>query len=118
MSLALIVYLISLLTPLHIFLTVITVGLLLAFVIYMIDSIDRSKPIGKYGWWSIIGAIVITFINIIVPRENTVWKMTGAYAVQKIAEDPKTAQISGKVITIIEQKLDSIIAEEAKKQHK
>ena len=35
--------------------------------------------------------------------------MVGAYAAQKVAENDKVQQMSGKVLTIIEQKLDSYI---------
>jgi hypothetical protein len=37
--------------------------------------------------------------------------MVGAYAAQKVAENDKVQQMSGKVLTIIEQKLDAYIDE-------
>ena len=37
--------------------------------------------------------------------------MVGAYTAQRVAENPKVQAMSGKVVTIIEQKLDSYIEE-------
>ena len=37
--------------------------------------------------------------------------MVAAYAAQKVSENDKVQQMSGKVLTIIEQKLDGYIAE-------
>lgn len=54
---------------------------------------------------SIISATVLVF----VPTEKTAYTMVGAYAAQKVAENDKVQAMSGKVLTIIEQKLDGYI---------
>ena len=46
---------------------------------------------------------------IIIPSQKTAYMMVGAYATQRVAENPKVQDMSGKVLTIIEQKLDGYI---------
>lgn len=53
--------------------------------------------------------IICAFLLIFVPTEKTAYTMVGAYAAQKVAENEKVQAMSGKVLTIIEQKLDSYI---------
>lgn len=48
---------------------------------------------------------------IVIPKEKTAWLMVGAYAGQKVAENEKVQELSGKVLTIIEKKLDTYITE-------
>lgn len=62
----------------------------------------------------ITGSIILP-IFLLVPNEKVMYTMVGAYAAQKVAEDPKVLQFSGKVLKIIENKLDSYIDEAAKK---
>ncbi len=75
-----------------------------------------SVTIMKYS-----GAIVVVSIllNVFLPGEKTAYTMVAAYAAQKVSENDKVQQMSGKVLTIIEQKLDGYIEEgidEAKKK--
>ena len=59
----------------------------------------------------IVTAAIASFLLVFVPTEKTAYTMVGAYAAQKVAENDKVQQMSGKVLTIIEQKLDGYIAE-------
>ena len=59
----------------------------------------------KAFWLVVISAIIL----ILIPSEKTAYTMVGAYAAQKVAENDKVQQMSGKVLTIIEQKLDGYI---------
>jgi hypothetical protein len=52
---------------------------------------------------------IALFLPVLVPSEKTAYTMVGAYAAQKVAENPEVKNISGKVITIINQKLDQIV---------
>jgi hypothetical protein len=56
-----------------------------------------------------ITSFICSLILVFVPTEKTAYTMVGAYAAQKVAENDKVQQMSGKVLTIIEQKLDSYI---------
>lgn len=69
---------------------------------------DASVTVMKYA-----GSIVVISIllNVILPNEKTAYTMVAAYAAQKVSENDKVQQMSGKVLTIIEQKLDGYIAE-------
>lgn len=58
---------------------------------------------------------VFSFLSILIPSDKTAYTMVGAYAAQKIATDERTAEVSGKVLTIINQKLDSYVEEGIKK---
>ena len=69
---------------------------------------DASVTVMKYA-----GSIVVISIllNVILPNEKTAYTMVAAYAAQKVSENDKVQQMSGKVLTIIEQKLDGYIEE-------
>jgi hypothetical protein len=58
---------------------------------------------------------VVMFLSILIPSDKTAYTMVGAYAAQKIATDERTAEVGGKVLTIINQKLDSYVEEGIKK---
>ena len=58
---------------------------------------------------SLVTIFLVSFALIFLPTEKTAYTMVGAYAAQKVAENDKVQAMSGKVLTIIEQKLDSII---------
>lgn len=55
-----------------------------------------------------IGIPSLIFV-IMIPSEKTAYMMVGAYATQKIATDPRSVEVGGKVLTIINQKLDKFI---------
>ena len=66
----------------------------------------------------VIVLVLASFIQILIPNEKTAYTMVGAYAAQKVVENEKVAQMSGKVLKVIEQKLDSYIDEGQKKVEK
>ena len=116
MDLALLVYVISLLHGIGSFF----VALILACgavgvgnFIYWIDSYSPSaekvEGIKKRLWKAFWVAVASAWVLILLPTEKTAYTMVGAYAAQKVAENEKVQQMSGKVLTIIEQKLDSYI---------
>ena len=57
----------------------------------------------------IVTGIISAWILILIPSEKTAYTMVGAYAAQKVVENDKVQAMSGKVLTIIEQKLDGYI---------
>jgi NADH:ubiquinone oxidoreductase subunit 5 (subunit L)/multisubunit Na+/H+ antiporter MnhA subunit len=76
---------------------------------------DASVTVMKYT-----GALVVFSIlmNVFLPSEKTAYTMVAAYAAQKVSENDKVQQMSGKVLTIIEQKLDGYIEEGIKEAEK
>jgi hypothetical protein len=118
MDLALLVYGISLLsgfTKFVILIIVMSFFWVLANAIYYSDYCNSGTDVAKRtiarmwkGFW--IG-LVSMFLLIFIPSEKTAYTMVGAYAAQKVAENDKVQQMSGKVLTIIEQKLDGYIDE-------
>ena len=77
-----------------------------AFRVESISLGDASVTVMKYA-----GSIVVisVLLNVILPNEKTAYTMVAAYAAQKVSENDKVQQLSGKVLTIIEQKLDGYI---------
>ena len=118
MDLALLVYGISLLSGFTKFVVLIIVMSFLWIVanaIYYSDYCNNGTDAAKRtiarmwkGFW--IG-LVSLFLLIFIPTEKTAYTMVGAYAAQKVAENDKVQQMSAKVLTIIEQKLDGYIDE-------
>lgn len=65
--------------------------------------------------WS--GGVVLgcSLVLTLIPSEKTAYTMVGAYAAQKVAENENVQRISGKVLAVIEQKLDTYIQEGVEK---
>ena len=119
MELALLVYAISVADHLR---DMIPPALIIAAAIAVCVIIASGERLGGgddiYSWAKglLIGlALYVVVVGIFVPTQKTAWMMVGAYAAQKVVESPAMQETSGKVITIINQKLDSFI-EETKKE--
>lgn len=114
MELALFVYLAGILTQLKIALGVIVGTVVLYGIIYTINwDIDRDmgRPSVPYNkkWVGVGVALIISLV--IIPSERVAYTMAGAYAVQSVAEHPTTAEISSKVVEVINMKLDEYLKE-------
>lgn len=116
MDLALLVYGISLLSGIKAF----SIAVLIVCAVFAIGNlIHWGESYGdKYtagfisrSWKVLWVALVASWILILIPSEKTAYTMVGAYAAQRVAENEKVQQMSGKVLTIIEQRLDDYIAE-------
>lgn len=115
MELALLVYAISVVDHLR---DMIFPALFIAVAIAVCAGIASAERLGVYSWVKglLIGlALYVVVVGIFVPTQKTAWMMVGAYTAQKVVESPAMQETSGKVITIINQKLDSFI-EETKKE--
>ena len=117
MDLALLVYVISLLHGIGVFFLslifacgAVGVGNFIYWIDYSHDD-EREAGVKRRLWKAFWVAIASAWVLILLPTEKTAYTMVGAYAAQKVAESDKVQQMSGKVLTIIEQKLDSYIDE-------
>lgn len=86
-----------------------------ALFIYMGDQYGDDNQNKTWAWkriklWFGSGLFCL-FVFVMLPTQKTAYTMVGAYAAQKVAENEKVQQLSGKVLTIIEQKLDGYIEE-------
>ncbi len=128
MLLAILIYLIQFLNSLKIFTGVMAAICILAGVIYAVyvdnmrsdDPCRYTEKVEKGAFKPIFKRFIITVIslilvNIIIPSQTTSYTMAAAYVTQTIAETPQAKEIGGKVLTIINAKLDEIIAEELPK---
>ena len=128
MDLALLVYGINVLGKLGVVLGLATGFAIIVFVISTLvrvfhaketwdsqrdDQIKQGRRAASVTVMKYAGAIVgiSILLNVILPDEKTAYTMVAAYAAQKVSENEKVQQMSGKVLTIIEQKLDGYIAE-------
>jgi len=114
MDLALLVYGISLLHGIGAFFIFMLVASALTIAgnwIYWVEGYGDTRAEGckKRAWKAFWVAVVSFWFLILIPTEKTAYTMVGAYAAQKVAENEKVQQMSGKVLTIIEQKLDGYI---------
>ena len=119
MDLALLIYGISVLSNLGITLVIV---LMLSLIVFILSLLAWASEYGEsketaYKWvkGSIIAISIILPISVIVPSEKTMYTMVGAYAAQRISEDPKVQQLSAKVLKLVENKLDTYIDESTKK---
>lgn len=142
MDLALLVYGISVVSGLPWFLsmiglmaigTVFGYGLYTAFQLdtithYGIDKREKRKEelkgkVHKRAFLKVLKVCVVVFLciallRVIIPSEKTMYLMVGAYTAQKVAENPDVQRISGKVITVIEKKLDEYVDDATKEVEK
>lgn len=127
MDLAILVYAISLLPKIGSFMVlsiIICAGAAGFFFIWYVSETDRKSYYSEkendqrqangvmcIKWIKrvIVTGFIVSFLLIFIPSEKTAYTMVGAYAAQKVAENDKVQAMSGKVMTIIEQKLDSYI---------
>lgn len=119
MDLALLVYAISLLSGIgKFFFTIIVLAVITAIAngLYWVDISSYNEnykekvvAIKKRVWAAFWVGVGCAWALILLPSEKTAYTMVGAYAAQKVSENDKVQQMSGKVLTIIEQKLDSYI---------
>lgn len=118
MDLALLVYAISLLANLKIFLLlsiIACVSIAFVWVMSYVDSDRREQHRWAMAKRFAAIAVAIELLNILVPSERTAYTMVGAYATQKVAEDPRVQETGEKVLKIINKRLDEILAEDAHK---
>lgn len=113
MELAVLVWLISMLNALGALTVMLAIASLLAMAVFLIVISESygEKVSYRNPALAFVLAIFLFLVSIAIPSEKTAYIMVGAYAAQKIATDPKVQQMSSKVLTIIEQKLDSYIVE-------
>ncbi len=116
MDLALLVYGITTLGNFKAFLAVLMVvciGLSFGNILGMDSWVNEEKKALRWKWakrWVII-LVCLGALQVVLPSQKTAYTMVGAYAAQKVSENEKVQQMSGKVLTIIEQKLDGYIEE-------
>lgn len=117
MELALLVWVISILKPINLLLVVLAVMGIFTLAINWMCWVDpHSTPFmgSKWTWFVAAVTLFLATVSAVIPNTKTAYIMVGAYATQRIAEDPKVQQISGKVVTLIEQRLDEYIKESEK----
>lgn len=135
MDLALLVYGISLLGPVSntagviCFVSgIILIALTIANLTTRFDSYEYSWNLNKDGtlkksviegrnflksmWkWALAVFILSGLTLMVVPKEKTAYMMVAAYSAQKIAENGTVQDMSSKVLTIVNQKLDQYVEE-------
>ena len=111
MELALLVWAISMLKGAITLLVVIGVIFTLICLGYFMHKMDYGSSPIVYRWPLLYAGIALMSFSLAnaIPNEKTAYVMVAAYATQKIAQNPATEEIGGKVLTIINQKLDSYI---------
>jgi len=139
MDLALLVYAISTLGSLHNVLgvllfisTLASTGFGISVLTIMLETeeyswnLDRSgnlkpevakvrKNIVHGAKWSLAVASLTSAMLVFLPSEKTAYLMVGAYATQKIAEDPRVQETGSKVLQVINQKLDEVLEQGKRK---
>lgn len=129
MELALLVYLISVLTKLvsTIGVLVVVLGTILPLLAvytfaflseesYNSDSTNEKLKVSRdtsIKWLKrlTVSILVLLSLGVAIPSEKVAYTMVGAYAAQKVAENPEVQKLSGKVLKIVELKLDSYITD-------
>lgn len=132
MELALLVYAIEVFSKLpNLFVISIIISLIVSFILTMIicaewcdldyDSpekrkVNEEKRKNAWKWVKIFMSIAVflALLVTLIPSKKTMYVMVGAYAAQKVSEDPDVKRLSGKALQIIEGKMDEYITEAEK----
>lgn len=118
MDLAILVYVISVLSDLKTVLALLMgaagILLVLSIVVYVYsppsDEKEEAKALKRVKMFA-ASIVMFMFVQILIPTEKTAYTMVGAYAAQQVAENPRVQQMSEKVLKIIEAKLDIYVEE-------
>ena len=78
----------------------------------------KAAGVDKFLKRSIIAIVLAAWGMILLPDEKTAYTMVAAYAAQKVTENGKVQELSSKVLTIIDQKMDQFIEEGTKELNK
>jgi hypothetical protein len=81
-------------------------------------KLAKAAAIDRKLWFTGIVFSIAVFLHVAIPNEKTMYMMVGAYATQKVAENDKVQETGKKVLTIIEQKLDTYVEEGVKEATK
>lgn len=75
----------------------------------ILDGWKQSKVIQKLTLVAIAMSITSSIIGLAIPDKTTIYMMAGTRVAEDIVKSPEVKEINGKILTIINQKLDSII---------
>ena len=135
MDLALLVYAISLLNGIGVFFGILMFALAIAMVASFIQFCSWKFSNSEYSWdlrpdgtlkpkvvasrelgvkilkYSSISVVVFGLFTIFIPTDRTAYMMLGAYAAQKVSQDPKAQEVGEKIMKIANAKLDKYVEE-------
>lgn len=129
MELYIVVYLISLLTPLNTLLWLTLTFSLISIFVTVLQITDYNNNV--YGvsnkeaklkfhrlWrnFFLVLTIVLALFLTVLPDEKTAYTMAGAYAVQRVAETDQAKELGQKVFKVLNSKLDQYVDEIDKQQ--
>lgn len=118
MSLSMLIYLAevlgSLKTAIGVLLLIVSVGVVIGAWFGPI-IISECRIEGKVAWSfakKAMGAIALTvLVYVSIPTTQTIYLMAGAKVVEQVVASPEVKQINAKILTIINNKLDSLADE-------
>lgn len=91
------------------------VGLLACFISAMNLGLDYNHPQNPLtvGWWRkmAIATIACFFLGTVTPNKNDAAILAGAYVVFSVVENPEVQKTSGKIMDLINSKLDEALAD-------
>lgn len=79
---------------------------------------DSRPAVDKWAKRIFAVFAISTILLVLIPSEKTAYMMVGAYVTQKVAENEKVQETGQKVLSIINQKLDSYVDEGLKAAEK
>lgn len=113
-------YLVNTVENLHWFFFLITIISLVIFVGTLIGGTEASNGFPWKAWrrWFYgSGALcaIAMFLSIITPSEKTMYLMLGSEAAQEIANNPAVKEVGGRLLKVVNKKLDELMPDEEKK---
>lgn len=119
MELAFIVYLISILESVSTFLGALCgISAFIAFVIVLVGVIvmEGQFILKKTVISLIILSLICGTVKALLPSEKQAYIILGAYTAQTIAENKNVQEVGGKLLTLVNQKLDEAIKKDEKQK--
>lgn len=73
------------------------------------DELKKAKSIVAVTIVSWVVCLLASICSVSIPDKTTIYLMAGTRVAEDIVKSPEVKDINGKILTIINQKLDSII---------
>lgn len=109
MSYALFIYLATVFGGLKTFFGIGTfIAALITFFGLVSDAFDETKAFFKCVFFT----AALALIGIFIPSERTVYLMVGASMVENVVQNERVQGLSDRLITVVEQRIDSYINED------
>jgi hypothetical protein len=111
-----VIYLGDIVSDINFVCAIVLITIVAAFVISFFAGLFNAtlEPIKMVYKFSIVPLILFSFVGIVIPQSKTVYMMAAAKVGQDVATSPEAKEIGGKLMKLLNEKLDEQLKTEKK----